>query len=49
MVAIIEGLYFGLAGIQHILKKPDSANESIAMISDLFIFLLIGLYLAFTL
>ncbi len=44
--AAAGGLYFGLAGLQHLLKKRDSTNETIAMVSDLYIFLLLALYLA---
>ena len=44
--AAAGGLYFGLAGFLHVFKKRDSANETIAMISDLYIFLLMALYLA---
>jgi len=47
--AITGGLYFGLAGIQHLFKKPDSNNEVIAMVSDIYIFVLLLLYLGFTL
>lgn len=47
--AIAGGLYFGLAGLSHLLKKPETKNEVIAMISDIFIFLLMLLYLIFTL
>jgi uncharacterized protein DUF6790 len=49
IIAIAGGLFFGLAGFLHILKKPDSNNEKIAMISDLYIFLILLLYLFFTL
>jgi len=48
-VAIAGGLFFGLAGIQHILNRPASKNEMIAMISDLYIFCIMALYLFFTL
>ena len=48
IAAIAGGLFFGLAGLLHVLKKPGSTNEVIAMISDLFIFLIIILYLLFT-
>ena len=44
--AAAGGLYFGLAGLLHLFKKRDSRNETIAMISDLYIFLLMALYLA---
>jgi hypothetical protein len=47
--AIAGGLYFGLPGILHVLRKPDGNNETIAMVSDLFIFVIIFLYLFFTL
>ena len=48
-VAIAGGLFYGFAGIQHILNKPASKNEKIAMISDLYIFLILALYAVFTL
>jgi hypothetical protein len=44
--AAAGGLYFGLAGFLHLFKKRDSTNETIAMISDLYIFLLMAFYLA---
>ena len=49
LMGIVGGLYLGIAGIQHLLKKPDSINESIALISDLFIFMILLLYLLFSL
>jgi hypothetical protein len=48
-IAAISGcLFFGLAGIQHLLKKPDTGNEVIAMTGDLFVFTVLILYLVFT-
>lgn len=47
--AFTGGLYFGLAGALHVIKKPDSRNEVIAMVSDLYIFVILLLYLFFTL
>jgi hypothetical protein len=41
----IGGLYMGIAGIHHIIKKPVSINEVIAMVSDIFIFILMAVYL----
>lgn len=38
--AIVGGLYFGLAGMLHIIKKPVSQNEKIALTSDMFIFII---------
>jgi hypothetical protein len=49
LAAIIGGLFFGLAGLQHLFKKPDSRNELIAMLYDLTVLLVIFFYLAFTL
>jgi len=43
--AFTGGLYMGIAGIQHIIKKPTEPNEMVAMISDLFIFLVMAVYL----
>jgi len=42
--ALGGGLFLGLAGIQHILKKPVSPNEVITMISDLLVFLILVAY-----
>jgi hypothetical protein len=42
--AVAGGLYFGLAGMLHVFKKPDSKNELIALVSDLFIFILMLAY-----
>lgn len=47
IMAIVGGLYFGLAGILHVFKKPDTFNESIALISDLFIFVLMAAYTSY--
>jgi hypothetical protein len=44
-VAMAGGLYFGLAGMLHVFKKLDSRNEVIALISDLYIFLIMLFYL----
>ncbi|MDB5281502.1 MAG: hypothetical protein JWO06_577 [Bacteroidota bacterium] len=46
--AFTGGLYFGLAGLLHVIKKPVSKNEVIAMVSDLYIFVIMLLYLVFT-
>ena len=43
--AFIGGLYLGIAGVYHIIKKPSTANEVIAMVSDLFVFLVMAAYL----
>lgn len=47
--AIVGGIFFGFAGLGHLTKRADSTNEIIAMISNLFVFALLLLYLCFTL
>ena len=42
--AFTGGLYMGIAGVQHIIKKPSTPNEWVAMVSDIFIFLLMAGY-----
>jgi hypothetical protein len=42
--AIAGGLYFGLAGLLHVFKKRESKNETLAMVSDLFIFTVMLIY-----
>jgi len=42
------GLYFGLAGLLHVFKKPESRNEFIALISDLYSFMLMLAYCLLT-
>jgi len=46
--ACTSGLFYGIAGINHIVKKPASPNEAVALASDLFIFLLLLAYVLFT-
>jgi len=43
--ALAGGLFYGLAGVEHLLKGDRNANETIAMVSDLFIFLVLAFYL----
>ncbi|HXW52326.1 MAG TPA: DUF6790 family protein [Candidatus Acidoferrales bacterium] len=45
--AVASGLYYGLAGFSHVFKKPASANETLALVSDLFIFVVIGVLVVF--
>ena len=42
--AIGGGLYLGIDGVYHIIKKPVNKNEVIAMVSDLFIFLIMMIF-----
>jgi hypothetical protein len=43
--AFVGGLFLGIAGVNHIIKKPVSLNETIAMISDLFIAIVMAAYI----
>jgi len=45
-VAIAAGIFYGIAGIRHIAASHRTGNETIAMISDLFIFLVLAAYVA---
>jgi hypothetical protein len=42
--AIVGGLFYGLAGINHAIKRRWNFNRIIAMISDLYIFLVLAIY-----
>ena len=39
-----SGLYYGIAGLQHIIKKPAGKNEQFAMVTDILIFLFLLVY-----
>jgi hypothetical protein len=39
-----SGLFYGIAGINHIIKKPVGSNEMIALVSDIFIFICLLVY-----
>ncbi len=40
--AFAGGLYFGIAGAMHVVKRPATPNEWIALVSDLFIFAVVA-------
>lgn len=42
--AFASGLYYGMAGLLHLLKKPASANETFALWTDLAIFIVLFVY-----
>ena len=44
--ACAGGLFLGIAGFYHLVKKPSGPNELIAMISDLFAFAVLALFAA---
>jgi hypothetical protein len=43
--AFAGGLYMGIAGVYHLIKKPASPNEVVAMVSDIYILVVLGGYL----
>jgi len=44
--AFTGGLYMGIAGVYHIIKKPETPNEVVAMVSDIYILVVMAAYLA---
>jgi hypothetical protein len=46
-VALIGSLFLGMAGILHALGKPESLNEKTAMVSDLWIFFVLIVYVVY--
>jgi len=46
-VAIAAAIFYGIAGIQHVAESNRTRNENVAMISDLFVFLILAAYVAF--
>jgi hypothetical protein len=43
--AFTGGLYMGIAGAMHIVKRPSTPNEVMALVSDIFIFVLMAIYI----
>jgi len=39
-----SGLYYGIAGLQHLIKKPVGANEIFALVTDIIIFIFLLIY-----
>ena len=39
--AVVGGLYYGLAGIGHLVRSEKNAKEYFALVSDFFIFLVL--------
>jgi hypothetical protein len=46
-VAIVAAIFYGVAGVRHVAEKGKSVNENIAMVSDLFVFLVFAAYIGF--
>ena len=47
-VAISAGIFYGVAGMRHVAARARSRNETIAMVSDLFIFAVLLVYVGFS-
>jgi len=47
--AFASGLYYGIAGFQHLLKKPVSKNECFALWTDLLVFIVLLICFVFIL
>ncbi len=45
-VAIAAAIFYGVAGIRHAAEGGRTGNENIAMVSDLFVFLVLAAYVA---
>ena len=45
VIAFSGGLFLGLAGLLHIVRKPDNSNELIPLFSNMFILLIMVVYL----
>jgi hypothetical protein len=43
-IAISAGIFYGAAGARHIAEKSRSLNESVAMLSDLFLFAVLAAF-----
>jgi len=46
--AIVSGLFFGIAGVAHLLRKGRNFAENVAMVSDLFLFAILLSFLMTT-
>jgi hypothetical protein len=44
--AFAGGLYFGIAGAMHVVKRPATPNEWVALLSDVFIFAVVAICFA---
>jgi len=42
--AFASGIYYGIAGVQHLVKKPAGINELFALVTDILIFAVLAVY-----
>jgi hypothetical protein len=45
-IAISAGFFYGVAGIRHVTERGRSLNETVAMTSDLFLFMVLAIFVA---
>jgi len=45
VIAFSAGLFFGIAGLNHVIRKPTNPNELIPLISNIFVFIVLVIYL----
>lgn len=48
-IALAAAIFYGIAGFRHVLETDRSLNETVAMGSDLFVFIVLAAYAAYTL
>ena len=48
-IALAAAIFYGLAGFRHALETDRSRNETVAMSSDLFVFIVLAAYVAYAL
>jgi hypothetical protein len=46
-IALYAAIFYGIAGFRHIAEKNKSTNENIAMVSDLFVFVVLAGYVGY--
>ena len=46
--AIVSGLFFGIAGIKHLIRGKRNVNENVAMVSDILLFAVLATFLIWT-
>lgn len=42
--AFASGIYYGIVGLQHLIRKPSGKNEQFALWTDLLIFIILLIY-----
>jgi hypothetical protein len=43
-ISISAGIFYGVAGVRHVFERGRSRNETIAMASDLFLFIVLAIF-----